>query len=187
MKISLRTLLLIVSLLAPVAAAEDPAHEELRKLRTDIIAGITAGDIESVLQHVDPQVVITWQNSEVCRGRDGLKAFFEKTGKESFKGYKVPPTPDGLTLLQGGTHGISVGETIAGYKLFGKDYEIKSRWTATVVKTDGQWRLAAYHISMNVLDNPLLDAAKKGIAIAAGVALVVGSAIGYGVAKRRKG
>ena len=189
MTVSPRRIFLFCSVffaLASAHAAEDPAHEELRAVRTKIIDGIVKGDIDAVLQHVHPDVVVTWQNSEVCRGRQGLKDFFVKTGRESFKGYKLPPTPDELTILHGGDTGVSFGETIAGYKLLGKDYEIKSRWTATLVKVDGQWQLAAYHISMNVLDNPLLNAAKGTLSIAAGVALLLGLAVGILVGRWRK-
>lgn len=167
-------------------AAEDPAHEELRALRTHIIDAVIKGDIDTVISNVHPDVVVTWQNSEVCRGRQGLKDFFERTGRKSFKSYKVPPTPDELTIFHGGDSGISFGETVANYNLFGKDYEIKSRWTATLVKENGKWLLAAYHISMNTLDNPLLTAAKNGLYVAAGVALVIGILIGRIFAKRGK-
>ena len=166
------------------AAEEDPAHAELRTLRTEIIDSVTKGDIDTLLTHVDPNVVVTWQNSEVCRGRQGLKDFFERMGKKSFKGYKVPPTPDELTILHGGDTGISFGETVANYNLLGKDYEIKSRWTATLVKQDGKWLLGAYHISMNALDNPLLNAAKRSLYITGGCALVIGLVIGRMFMKR---
>lgn len=166
-------------------AAEDPAHAELRMLRSEIIAAVTRGEIDTVLKHVHPNVVVTWQNSEVCRGRQGLKDFFDKTGRKSFKGYKIPPTPDELTILHGGDAGVSFGKTIATYDLFGKSYEIESRWTATVVKENGEWLLAAYHISMNTLDNPLLSAAKNGLYIAAGAGLLIGVVIGRIVARRK--
>ena len=169
-----------------VRALEDPAHEELRRLRTEMIAAVTKGDIDKVLQHVHPDVVITWQNSEVCRGQKGLKEFFERMGKQSFKGYKVPPTPDELTILYGDDAGVSFGETVADYNLLGKNYEIKSRWTATLVKENGKWLLAAYHISMNTLDNPLLTAAKRGMAVAAVVALGFGLFLGRLLARRKK-
>ena len=183
-----RIILVLTSLLvlSSAQAAEDAAHTELRTLRTEIIDAITKGDIDSVIRHVHPDVVVTWQNSEVCKGRQGLKDFFEKTGRDSFKGYKVPPTPDELTILHGGNTGVSYGETIAQYHLLGKDYEIKSRWTATLVKVDGKWLLAAYHISMNVLDNPLLNAAKSALYVAAGIAGVIGITIGIFLGKRRK-
>lgn len=178
-------LLLALLTLGTATAVEDPAHEELRVLRAEIIDAITKGDIDSVLKHVDPDVVVTWQNSEVCRGREGLKDFFERMGKQSFKGYKVPPTPDELTILHGGDTGISFGETIADYHLLGKSYEMKSRWTATLVRENGKWLLASYHISMNVLDNPILTAAKNSLYLGGAVALVIGIFIGRMLVKHR--
>lgn len=179
-------LLTAIVFLGTLSAQEDPAHQELRTVRTQIIDSITKGDIDAVLTHVHPDVVVTWQNSEVCRGKQGLKDFFERMGRKSFKGYKVPPTPDDLTIFHGGDTGVSFGKTVAEYDLLGKNYEIESRWTATLVKQDGKWLLAAYHISMNTLDNPLLTAAKKGLYIAAGTGLVIGVLIGLGISKRRR-
>jgi ketosteroid isomerase-like protein len=168
-----------------VAAAENPAHEELRVLRTEIIDAITRGDIDAVIQHVHPDVVVTWQNSEVCRGHAGLLEFFHRMGKNSFRGYKLPPTPDELTVLHGDDTGISFGETAAEYNLLGRKYEIRSRWTATLVKQDGRWLLAGYHISMNALDNPLLNSAKNGVYLAGAVSLLFGVLIGRKLAKRK--
>lgn len=182
---ALAKLLMILLTLGSATAAEDPAHEELRALRLTLIEAVNKGDIDSVLKHVHPDAVITWQNSEVCRGQKGLKEFFEKMGKDSFKGYKVPPTPDELTIFHGGDTGVSFGETVAEYHLLGKSYELKSRWTATLVKQDGKWLLAAYHISMNVLDNAILTAAKSGLYLAAGIALVIGILLGRSIFKRR--
>src|SRR4051812_38169632 len=115
----LLTLLLITGWFASGAFAqepkiipEDPAHDELRALRTEVIDAITKGDIDGVLKRVHPNVVVTWQNNEVCRGHKGLREFFERMGKQAFKGYKVPPTPDELTILYGGDTGISFGQTV---------------------------------------------------------------------------
>jgi ketosteroid isomerase-like protein len=181
-------LLLALSWLTLVTAhaAEDPVHAELRVLRGEIIEAITRGDIEAVMKNVHPNVVITWQNSEVCRGHQGVRDFFNRMGKKSFKGYKLPPTPDELTILHGGDTGISFGETIGSFNLLGKEYEIKSRWTANLVKENGKWLLASYHISMNALDNPLLNAAKRGLHITGGLALAAGILAGYFIGRRKK-
>jgi ketosteroid isomerase-like protein len=167
-------------------AAEDPAHNELRTLRSEVIEAITKGDIDSVIRHVHSNVVVTWQNNEVCRGHEGLRDFFNRMGKQTFRGYKVPPTPDELTILYGGDTGVSFGQTVAQYTLFGKEYDLKSRWTATLVKENGKWLLASYHISMNVLDNPLLNGAKQALFWAAGGALVAGLIVGWLVRRPRR-
>jgi uncharacterized protein (TIGR02246 family) len=168
------------------AEAEDPVHGELRALRAELVAAVTAGDADVVMKHVHPDVVVTWQTNEVCRGREALRAFFEKTGREAFQGYEVPPTPDGLTLLYGGDTGVSFGETVAKYRLLGKEFGAKSRWTATLVKHEGRWKLAAYHLSMNVMDNALLDGARGAVWVSGAVALAAGLGAGVYLGRRRK-
>jgi len=169
-----------------VNAAEDPAHNELRALRSEVIEAITKGDFEAVIRHVHTNIVVTWQNNEVCRRHQGRREFFDRMGKTTFKGYKVPPTPDELTILYGGDTGVSFGNVAAQYNLLGKEYELKSRWTATLVKENGRWLLASYHISLNVLNNPLLDTAKKGLYLAGGVGLVVGLVVGFLLWRRKQ-
>lgn len=173
---------------APSAAPADadPAHEALRATRTEIVDAITKGDFDRVLKSVHPNVVVTWQNNEVCRGHDGLREFFNRKGKDAFKGYKTPPTPDGLTKLYGGDTGIVAGDTVAEYHLLGGTYEMKSRWTATLVKENDRWLLAGYHISMNVLDNPILDAAKGSLYRVGGAAAVAGLLGGFLFGRRRR-
>jgi ketosteroid isomerase-like protein len=183
------TFLLVLALAVPYLAGgqpvsvEEPAHQELRSLRTNVIEAITRGDFDRTLTFVHTNVVVTWQNAEVCRGHAGLRAFFERLGKNAFKGYRVPPMPDELTILHGGDTGVSFGQTVARYTLFGKDYDFTNRWTATLVKDNGQWQLAAYHVSNNVLNNPLLNGAKSLLYWVAGSTLAVGFVIGIFVGR----
>jgi ketosteroid isomerase-like protein len=170
-----------------LGAAEDPAHNELRALRTEVVDAITKGDFDRVIRHVHTNVVVTWQNNDVCRGHQGLRDFFNRMGKDTFKGYKVPPTPDELTILYGGDTGVSFGRTVAQYTILGKSIEMTSRWTATLVKEDGHWLLASYHVSANLLDNPLLNAAKGGLYWAGGAALAGGLIFGWLLGRRKKG
>lgn len=169
-----------------VGAAEDPAHNELRALRKEVIDAITKGDFEATVKHVHPNVVVTWQNAEVVRGVKGLSEFFYRAGKDAFKGYKVPPTPDELTILYGGDTGISFGRTVAQYNVFGKQYEFTSRWTATAVKEDGRWLLASYHVSVNLLDNPLLNAATQWVYWIGGAGALIGLLLGWFIGRRKK-
>jgi hypothetical protein len=99
----------------------------------------------------------------------------------------VPPRPDELTILyNGGDTGISFGQTVASYSLFGKDYDFTNRWTATLVKQNGHWLLAAYHVSNDVLNNPLINAAKSALYWAAGFALLAGLFLGILFARRAR-
>lgn len=161
---------------------EDPVHTELRMLRTNVVQAISSGDFDGTLDHLHTNAVITWQNNRVCRGHADLRSFFEEMGRDAFRGYQVPPTPDELTVLYGDDTGVSFGTTVAEYSLLGNPFRFTNRWTATLVKENGRWLLAGYHVSLNALDNPLLNAAKKGVLwagiIGGGVGLLVGFAVG---------
>ena len=98
----------------------------------------------------------------------------QKGNSKAFKGYKVTPTPDDLTILYGGNTGISYGTSVGLFTVAGTEYELHNRWSATLVKEDGRWKLASYHVSMNVLDNPILNAAKSSLLWIGLVALVLG-------------
>ncbi len=167
----------------PSPAPEDPAHAELRAAKSELIAAIEKGDIDAMLTHLHPDVTLTWQDGQVCRGTAEVKAFFEKmrAGQgPTFQAYKVPPTPDSLsTLHAGGMVATVTGHNTGQYHMMGRDIDLPNRWTATLVKKDGKWLLAAYHVSMNVLDNPLLAAVKKGGMIAGGVGIGLGALLGF--------
>ncbi len=165
---------------------EDPAHEELRAFRKEIVAAIVAGDIEAQLKLASPDVVVTWQNHVVCRGHDELRKFMKEAGTDAFKGYKVEPEADVLTVLHGGDTGISTGRSVGLYDVLGKEFEFENRWTATLVKEDGRWLVAGYHVSLNALDNPILSGATRTLSWGAGGSAIVGLLVGWLIGKRKR-
>jgi ketosteroid isomerase-like protein len=158
----------------PGSTAENPVHNELRKTRGEVIEAIESRDLDRMLAHVHPDVVVTWQNGETCHGLAELRAFYQRMGKDAFVSFKVPHEVDRLSVIHGGHTAIAAGHVVADYQLLGKSYEFDSRWTATLVLENGQWLIAAYHISLNALDNPILDTAKSSLWLAAGAGLVSG-------------
>src|SRR5262245_61078972 len=63
---------------AAPAAAEDPAHNELRALRDGLLAAMNQGDIEKELTYLHPNVVVTWHDASVSRGRDGVRTYLNR-------------------------------------------------------------------------------------------------------------
>src|SRR3954466_14584639 len=47
-------------------------------LREELVEGFNKGEVDRLLSHLDPDVVVTWQNAEVCRGPAAVKAFYER-------------------------------------------------------------------------------------------------------------
>ncbi len=167
---------------ATAPAPEDPAHAELRALREGLVAAIKKNDVDEVLTYLDHDVVVTWQNGEVSRKPEGVRAYFDRVMKGPNRvvdSYTTNPTVDELTHLYGNT-GVAFGSSIDHYKLTdGSDFDLPTRWSATVVKTDGKWRIANFHASVNMFDNPVLVMTVKRVGlwislIAGGVGLLVG-------------
>ncbi len=181
-----RFLLPFLALIAIASAQPVLDHEqdhiELRAMKNRLVEAVTKGDVSAIERDLHPNVVITWQNNVVCRGRDGVRKFYEemKASDQKFEGYKLPPTADEPTILySGATTGVVFGDNVGHFYLLGKEFEMPNRWTAMVVKENGVWQLAAYHVSMNVTDNPLLNAAKKSASVGFGIALVIGVFLGW--------
>jgi ketosteroid isomerase-like protein len=176
---------------AEVPADVEAEHQQLRELREKLTQAVIDGDIETQLAYAHDDIVTTWQNSQVARGKDGVRKLLEEmngTGERVFQGYKVPPTPDDLTILHGGDTAIAFGSSVPHYKYAGMEFDLNNRWTATLVKEDGQWKLAAYHVSANVLDNSILRLARRSLYWVGGGCLFVGAILGLALAyfARRK-
>jgi len=168
------------------STSEDAIHDELRALREAMTQAVLEGNTEQQLAHVDDDVVITWQNNQVVRKVAGLREFFQEmnTGEDRvFQGYKVPPTADELSILHGGDTAIAFGSSTPHYKYLGMEFDLKNRWTATLVKDADQWKIAAYHVSGDISDNPILSIAKRSIYLVGGVCLIVGFVLGMLLAK----
>lgn len=98
---------------------------------------------------------------------------------------------DDLTRLYGDT-GIARGSSRDHYVLTdGTDIVIDGRWTCTLVREGDRWRIAAFHYSTNVFDNPLLTRVKHlalaGATVIGLGALVAGAAIGRRLRRRSPG
>lgn len=190
----LQTMLTLIALAiaAPVLAqapAEDPAHGELRKLRDGALDALNRGDIDALVGFLHPNAVVTWQNAEVSRGRDAVRAYYTRMMSGPDKkvvSFSTKLTVDELTILYGGDTGIAFGSSEDHFKLTsGQDFVLHSRWTATVVKEGDHWLLAAVHMSANLFDNPLLHFAEAMGYWMAGGGVLLGLLVGFFLARRK--
>jgi uncharacterized protein (TIGR02246 family) len=161
---------------------EDPAHEELRALRRQLVEAINKNDIDALLTHLDKDVVVTWMDGTVSRGPAGVRAYIEEMMKgpnRKINSYKSEPEVDDLTHLYSDT-GVASGKSRDEVvQADGQTFVINTRFTATLVKKDGKWKVASFHGSASMFDNPVLHLAVRRTAlwtgaIAGGVGLVVG-------------
>jgi ketosteroid isomerase-like protein len=192
--------LLIACAFVPLSvyAAEEPdhaIHQELRAVLDTLQVAINSGNFDAMLPVVSQNIRATPINQEVLSSHQDVTAYFKKWfGPGGYlKKLDMKLEPDALTELSADkTWGLVRGSGLERYTLAdGRPYDLKTRWTATVVKeTDGKWRLRSIHIGTNFLDNPILTQAERAVvkyaAVAAAVGLVLGLPLGFVFGRRKK-
>jgi len=173
----------------PGATAEDEAsHQALREMRDVMVNALNKGDIEALIPHLNKNIVFTAMNGEVCRGHDALRAYFNRMMKDPghiVESLHINPTVDHLTDLYGGATGVAYGSSVDRYKLTnGQAFEVNARWSATLVRENGNWQIASFQSAANIFDNPLLNKAKSTLFWGAGGAGLIGLALGLLIGRR---
>ena len=192
MRMSLACLLVLFAALVrlPAQPASDATHNELRALRDGLLDAINKGDVEKQMSFLHPDVVITWHSAEVSRGRDGVRKYYHRMTSGADKvieNYHAEVTVDELTALHGETTGIAFGSAIEQFKLVHRaGFELNGRWTATLVKENGRWLVAAVHLSSNLFDNTVLNLTRKSTYWVGGISLVGGLLAGFFVGRSHR-
>jgi len=182
-------LILMLSCLVSLAAttntnsAVEATHNEIRAMRAGLMDAVNKGDIERELTYLTTNVVVTWHNAEVSRGREGVRDYYTRMMNGPNKvvaDFHAEINVDELTILYGENTGIAFGSSLEHFKLAnGSSFDLKGRWTTTMVKEDGRWLIASLHVSTNIFDNVMLDLMKKYAIKATCIAFVVGIILGW--------
>lgn len=186
--------LLLLFAFLPLHAQEPDAatHNALRQLKATMEKALNERDLDTIVANVDPQVVFTTMNGDVCRGPEQIRAYFRKMLTDPghiVKDVRVRFDVDALTTLYGGDTGVALGSSNDHYELTSGDtFDIKGRWTCTMVKSGDRWVIAAFHYSANVFDNPILERYRKALWTAGIGGAVAGLILGLLLARllRRK-
>jgi hypothetical protein len=174
---------------------EDAAHLELRALLKEVIATYNAGDLDKLTSYLDDDVVITWQSSRVNKNPQEMRAYFEELTKgpnHIVEVATINPEPDAPSILYNDNQtAVAYGHSKDHYELTnGKKFDQDTRWSATLVKKNGSWKIVNAHISANEFDNPILDIAVQRTTLWAGgigaaVGFLIGAAVLWLVSRRR--
>jgi ketosteroid isomerase-like protein len=171
-------------------APEDPAHAELRKVRDEMTDAINKDDRAKLMSHLHKNIVVTFMDGDTVRGHDGVQKYFDSKLKGNppvVQTYSVSPKVDELSIVYGEDTAIAFGGSDDYFKLSrGLEFPVHNRWTATLVKEDGKWLLAAFHASVGLFDNPLMSMSKRFAYGAAGGAGILGLLVGWLIGRRRR-
>ena len=161
---------------------EEKIRAELVELRDRVVKAYESRDLDTLIADLGPNVIITWQNADRNRGPDEFRAFYKKMMEgDSALVTDVQTTfeIDGSAELYGSQSAIACGSIKDNFKLRdGKDFTLDSKWTATLVKFDDDWKVVSYHVSANVFDNPILTVAKTYLMTFAVVGAILGFVLG---------
>jgi len=165
-------------------------RQQLRTLLDAMEAGISKLDIDALLKLTHPEVIVTWQNAEVSRGQEQVRGYYNrmiKGGAPIVRKFSTKATLGGPAVFYGDS-AVAYGTNVDRYELSdGLEFTLNANWSTTIVKTDGQWKVAALHFSTNLFDNALLNAAWRWLWYAAAGAFLLGIVLTWlGVRMRRK-
>ena len=163
-----------------------PTQEELVELRNALVKAFESRNIDEMLTHVHPEIVVTWQNADVTRGHDEVRAYFNKmlSGPQSVV-VAAKGNPEIESRKAFGNHIVSFGHMNDELTLRGESEPLRfdSRFSSLIVRHEGKVKLAGLHLSLNAFDNPVnkfaMDALKRyGVLGGLGI-LVVGFLLGF--------
>ena len=168
-----------------VPATVDPT-EAITRLRDGLIDSFNKGDMDRLLTHLDTNVVVTWQNAEVSKGREAVRQYYNRmmVGENRVvESISAEPVVEGR--VQDQNSAISFGQMNDVFKLRdGMEFRLNSRFSAALVRQEGKWVVRGFHASGNVFDNEIQHAIVRKVVTwtAIGVGLA-GLALGYIVAR----
>lgn len=160
-----------------VAQAQDREadHQALRGLMARTARAIESRDMKALMGCFAKDFVFTSIDQTVMTNETQLLAFNERifTGKDApLAKMKMEPEADVLTRFVSGNVGYCFGRSKETYTLKdGHVFVMINRWTATVLKENGEWKIAAVHTGVNFMDNPILTARSMSFWRKLGVAL----------------
>jgi hypothetical protein len=196
LRLKLLVFCLITLSLASIAQAEDREadHNELRALLRTATDAMNTGNFDALRPLFYDKFSITTVDQELFTNLDNFKAYYEgllKGGNAQLKSIVFHPEADALTEFVGDNIGLSHGTSTDTYTFADGDVRTMiSRWTATVYKDNGKWKILNLHIGTNLLDNPVtatLKGSVKKAALGGGVGgLIIGFIIAGLVRGRRK-
>jgi ketosteroid isomerase-like protein len=186
---------------APNHSENVAEHEQLRGLRDRLIAAVNSNNEGAIIAEMRPDVVLTMQDGQelrTIRGHDGVRDYLKRmlTGpSHGVENVQIKPVADDLSILYDADVAVAFGNSQDHYRLVdGREFDLRTRWTATVVKDNDRWSLAALQVSTNIFDNPVINGAVRlaaWTAVGAGVAglilgLLIGRFICHAVSKASK-
>lgn len=167
-------------------------RQALLKILDAVQKAINDQDIEGILAQMRPDCTVTWWNAEISRGHDEIRAYYRRMVKDDGRYISKYTTQAKLGaharfLGEGGDVAVADGSMEDEFfPIIRGPFKLNSRWSATVAKSGGQWKIANLHLSSNVFTNTLIAELTRAIWITGSLCVVIGGLAGWFIGRRRK-
>jgi hypothetical protein len=186
---------LVLALLAAVPLGADEGreadHAELRRMLVTVRDAINSQHLEAMEPLLASHFSMVLVDGQLISDVATLKVYYARLldpQQGVVRSLKIDPSADALTEFLAPDVGVCHGTSSDTFVLRGGVTRVlRSRWTATLVKTGGTWKIAAVHVGANLLDNPILDEHKsviKTLGLGGAAACLVLALAGFAVGRR---
>jgi hypothetical protein len=179
----------------PMTAQTDLHHDDreaLLKILSEEEKAINAQDIEGIIAQMHPRCTVTWWNAEISRGHDEIRSYYRKMVKDDGRlitKYMTEAKLGAPARFIGSAGDVALADGSMEDEFFPiirGPFKLSSRWSSTVAKTDGVWRIVNLHLSANVFTNTLIAELTRTMWYTGAAGLVAGGLAGWFLSKRRR-
>jgi len=175
---------------------QDDLHQEdrqaLLKILGEVERAINAQDIEGIVAQMRPDCTVIWWNAEVSRGHDDIRAYYRRMVKDEGRIISKYTTKAKLAehaRFVGSGADVALADGSMEDEFFPiirGPFKLNSRWSATVAKSGGEWKVVSLHLSSNVFTNTLIAELRNALWYAGAAGLVAGGLAGWFLGRRLK-
>lgn len=161
---------------------EQKAHVELRAILNGIETSVNEKKYNQLEQFFSKNMKVTTINQEFLTHPSQIEDYFNKWfGKDGYlKDLQIKLTSDEKTKFYSDMYGIVSGYGVEKYLLSDtRFFEMKTRWTASVIYEEDSWKILSLHIGTNFLDNPVMSAIEDTTKYFTIAGIIIGLLVGF--------
>lgn len=173
--------------------AQEAEHDALRALTAEVTQAINSQNIDHLGKYLAEEFVFTAVDQTVLTDVESIKQYYDgmlNADDSLVSSLQIAPEADILTRFLDVNTGYCYGTSEDTYTVrsSGQRVTMPSRWTALVVKENGQWKIKTVHAGANFMDNPVIDSLRllawRNQLIAAVIGILLGLGVGVLVGRR---
>ena len=160
------------------AQESEKDHDVLRQMLRIGTEALNTGNLDAFKTILNEPFFITTSNQKTFTDLSGFKSYYEELFSGSnapLKSLNLDPKAEIKTTFITENVGICHGTSNDTFVFKnGKAKKMITKWTATVVKNNDNWKLANLHLAVDAFDNPMLESMRQAVYLAGGIGFVVG-------------